>query len=425
MKGYIAPSIMSGIARSNYARMDASSGNAAQQAMQANNLARALITGRSIKMTQQIYSNTVNPANTNILNIVPRNVGLILGFFVECNFALADPGAGNSYTLSPFGPANVLQQIVFNDLNNNVRIQTSGWHTHFINSVKKRRPFASVSTFSGLPIAYGNNFGGNLAANQAQNIIQAATTYDHTHFAQGVQMMYWVPLAYSDFDLRGAIYANVVNATMNLQLTITPSATAFGANAADPTLAVYNAGSGSSGGAWGTACTVNVYQVYYDQLPVASNGAPVLPIMDLSTIYELKNTSLTGVTVNQDFPIPYSNFRDFLSTVAVFDNQTGGAYPAAGSDIAYWALQSANFTNIFKVTPKYVGLWDRSEINSDFPGGVYYFPSRDKPISTVQYGNLQLILNASTINGTPSVLMGYEDFALTNTLVGAASLAGS
>lgn len=397
-------------------------GNAAMSAAQTNMAARALITSRAVKMTQKIFSSTFNPANGNVVNVIPRNVGLILGFWIEVNATIADPGAGMTYNITNLGAANALQQVLFYDLNNNIRVQTSGWHLHAVNSAKKKRPFGSCDTLISYPMGYGNNFGGNLAANQSQNLFQAASVYDHTHFAQGVQMLYWLPLAYSDFDLRGAIYANVVNATMNMQLTLTPSAQAFVANATDPTLALYEAAAGSSGGAWGTQVTINVYQVYYDQLPVAQNGAPVLPISDLSTIYELKNTALTGLAAGQDFPIPYSNFRDFLSTFAIFDNQTGGAYPVAGSDINYWALQSANFTNIFNVAPKYVGMWDRSEIGDDFPTGLYYFPTRDKPISTVQYGNMNLVLNASTVNAGAQVLMGYEDFALVNSVVGAASL---
>lgn len=395
----------------------------AQQAMQANLLARQLITGRAIKMTQKIFSNTFNPANNNILNVIPRNVGLILGFWVEIVATLTDPTSTNASVLTGFGPANVLQQVVFTDLNNNVRIQTAGWHLHFINSAKAKWPFGAPRTNTAFPVNFGNNFGGNTAANQSNNLFAAPTTYNTASTPQGVQFLYWVPLAYSDFDLRGAIYANVVNATMNLQLVITPTAQAFVAAAADPTLAVYQVSTTAGSQGWGTTMTVNVYQVYYDQLPMAQNGAPVLPIMDLSTIYELKNTAVTGVTVNQDFPIPYSNFRDFLSTFAIYDNNNAGVVRADGSDVNYWALQSANFTNIFNVAPKYVGMWDRMELRDDFPPSVYYFSTRDKPISTVQYGNMNLILNASIVTSASSaVLVGYEDFALTNTIVGAASL---
>jgi P3 major capsid protein len=384
----------------------------ATKAAQANSLARSLITSRAIKMTQNIYSNTINPQNTQTVQIPIRNVGLLLGFWVDINIAVADPGAGNTYNLTPFGPANVLQQIILTDLNNNVRIQTAGWHLHFVNTAKKRRPFCSAATLTNYPIAYGDNW---------TTAFAATTQITHAGFAtQNVYMRYWVPAAYSDFDLRGSMYMNVVNAVAYLQLTLTPSAQAFVAAGADPTLAVYQGSGGAPVSGWGTTCVINVYQVYYDQLPVTTQGQVILPITDLSAIYEIKNVAYQGITAGQDFPIPYSNYRDFLSTFVVWDN--GGTLDT-GANTNYWALQSANFTNIFKVSPNLQAIFARNEVGDDFPAGVYYFPTRDKPISTVMYGNMNLILNAAgNINAGAVALVGFEDFALVNTLVGAASL---
>jgi hypothetical protein len=153
---------------------------------------------------------------------------------------------------------------------------------------------------------------------------------------------------------------------------------------------------------------------------MASNGAPVLPFLDLSTIYELKNTAYTGMVTGQDFPLPYSNFRDFLSTFAIWNN---GATLDIGAFTTAWKLQSANFTNIFNISPNLAAIQGRNEIQDDFPSGVYYFPSRAKPISTTQYGNMELVLTPTgVIAAGAKVLIGYEDFALVNTLVGAASL---
>src|SRR5262245_46486379 len=74
--------------------------------VQANAAASALIKTRAIRMVQQIYSTTVNPANTPVVNVVPQAVGLVLGFLVEINATLAAPDAG--YALTPWGPANAL-----------------------------------------------------------------------------------------------------------------------------------------------------------------------------------------------------------------------------------------------------------------------------------------------------------------------------
>jgi hypothetical protein len=294
---------------------------------------------------------------------------------------------------------------------------------HCINSAKGNVPFLAARQNINYPVAFGDVFGGNLTGNLTNNIIQAATQYDHTHFAQGVQCMYWVPSAYDMNDLRGSYYANVVNANAQLQFTINPSNQAFVANTADPINAVYQAIGASTGGAWGTNFTVNIYQVYYDQLPVdPQTKQAVLPYLSMSIIYDLKTQTFPGVVVNQDFPISYSNFRDFLSTTAIFDNPNNGVFGAPGADVNYWALRQANSMNIFQYPPKYTGFFNRAVIGDDFPPNVYYFDSRNKPISTVAFGNMQLILNALTANGTPNVQVGFEAFSYQNTIAAASSL---
>jgi hypothetical protein len=424
LKSKISAPLMRSVAvpPSNYARMDAA-GNQSITASQLNDQATALITTRAIRMMQQISTQTVNPANQNVINIAPQNVGLVLGFLVEVNATLADPGAGNSYALSPFGPANAFSQIQFNDLSNVTRIQTTGWHLHSINSAKNGRPYLSARNNLNYPVGFGDTFGQNLAVNQANNIIQAAAQYDHTHFAQGVQMLYWVPMAYNALDLRGSYYANVVNASANLQLTINPSTSAFVANTGDPINAVYQAVGASTGGAWGTSFTVTVYQVYYDQLPIDTKSKqPILPYLSMSVIYDLKNVTYPAVTANNDFPISYANFRDFLSTTLIYDNPQSGVFGPPGADVNYWALRSANSLNIFKYTPKYTGVFSRAILGDDFPSQCYYFDSRTKPISTLAFGNMQMILNAAVAFGTPQVLAGFEAFSYQNTIAAASSL---
>jgi hypothetical protein len=382
----------------------------AQQQMsaaQANAAARALITSRAIKMTQNIYSNTVDLTANQTIQVPLRNVGLVLGWWIDLVLTTGVSGTAN-FALTDWGPANLLQQIVLTDLNNNVRIQTTGWHLNAVNSAKKRRPFGSTNTLTTYPINYGNNFTGVFAA-----------TAPTTGTGGSAKVRFWVPAAYSDYDLRGAMYMNVVNATAYLQMTFPTLAQAFPlSTAADATLGIAQGASTATAPTTGNV-VVNVYQVYYDQLPVAGNNV-VLPFTDLSTIYEIKNVTYTGMVTGQDFPIPYSNFRDFLSTFVIYDN---GGTLGIGADVNYWALQSANFTNIFKVTPNLQALFSRNELGDDFPKGTYYFPTRDKPISTVQYGNMNLILNPTgTVNAGAQLLVGYEDFALVNTLVGAASI---
>lgn len=381
---------------------------------QANLMARNLVSQNAVKRTQQIWSGTVDPTTQPVINIPPRNVGLLLGFIVtvQTNVAVA-ASTGTVLTRTNFGPANLLTKVSFDDLLNNTRINVSGRYLSLLNSARGGAPYLAARTNDNLPMSYGNHFPslyqGGATINQGANSDVSAT--------------YFVPLAYSDKDLRGSIWLNVVNATANLQLTLNQN------------VASARTKTGASDAVYATAnentqpadvsvdpFTVTVYQVYYDQLPMGQNGA-ILPMHDLATIYELKETAFSGIVQNQDFPLPYSNFRDFLSTFVLFrNNATNSLTFATEADIAYLALESANYTNIFKVEPRIAAAWGRQTIEDDFPLGCYYVPTRSKPISTVQYGNMQVILNANTVQSNASVIVGWEAFALTNIIGQAQSL---
>lgn len=398
------------------------SGKGAQQMTpdqfrQINLANRQAIVTQSIRRQQQIFSQTFAPTAGVVLNIQPRYAGLLLGFFVEVSATLTV--GTNNYLRTAWGAANFIQQVKFDDLSNNTRIQTTGWHLNAVNTAKAKYPYLAVSSLSSYPVGYGNTFTANIAVAPSTLTTAGATA----------KMMFWVPLAYSELDLRGAMWMNVVNATANLQLTMATTAQAFVAQTADPTLAVYQADATGATGAI-SSYTVTVHQVYYDQLPTYAQGPqagnPILPIGDLSTMYQLWNTALSGLVTAQDFNIPYANFRSYLSTLVIYDNQTGGAYPAAATDINYWMLQTANFTNIFKYPGWFPGVYERLAVMDDYPLGSYYFDSRAKPINTIQYGNQQLIINPNgTVQTGANILVGWEYFSITNTLIGAASLAGS
>lgn len=387
-----------------------SAGASSMTPQQINALQRAAVLNAAVSMTQQVYSTTLvggsSPLASNVLQIVPRNVGLIKRFIIEISGTVKNTDA-NVAALTQFGLSNLIQSIQFTDLNNNQRVNTSGWHLTMLQAAKYRRPYGSgYALETDNMTGFGENFPVIVAPSPAAGANSTA-----------FRAQFELPLAYNDDDLRGAVFANVVNATMQLQITLNPQPAAT--TATDNTLAVWG-GLVAGANLFYNSITVTVYQEYLDQLPVGKNGT-VLPILDLSTIYELKTTPFQAITAGQDFPIPYANFRDFLSTFAVFYN---GAARTNGSDINYWALQSANFTNLWKQGPLLCAYKARMILNTDYPLGVYYFSSRRKPISTLQYGNMELVLNAITAGAGSYILVGWEDFALVNTLTNAGSLAG-
>lgn len=378
---------------------------------QLNSMQRQAVLAQAVSMTQNISSSTQFPPSNPVLNLVPRNVGLIKRFVVEIVATLNNTG-GAVATLTDFGLSNLLSNVQFTDLNNNVRINTSGAHLSLLSSAKRRHAYLGSNDLVGNT---GNNTPSMFNVPQsAWGIFQAPATIAAGGNAT-LRAVFEIPLAYSDHDLRGAVYANVINASMNLQLTFNQNAISAGT---DNTTAVYSGSAGTF-----TQAVVNVYQEYYDQLPVGKNGV-VLPMVDLSTVYELKTTSFSAITPSTDYPIPFSNFRDFFSAFVIYNNNGLSAGRAFGTDINYWALQSANFTNLWKIDPLFAAARAVEVLQTQLPAGTYYHSFRQKPLSTTQYGNMELIVNPITATANAYATVMLEDMAIVNTLSSAGSLAG-
>ena len=400
-------------------------------AAQTNMAARQLVIQQGVDEWLPIYSNSQTPTPGQVYNVPVRNVGLIKRFLIQVAAKFLNATAGETQTLAAFGASNFFSNITLTDLSSQQRINTAPWHLNLVASAKRRRVFgaAPVLNTGGTAITvpqktvfgFGNAFQGTSSATEASNsqLMFAANLaagtggYLFAHFE--------VPVTYTDHDLRGGIFAGVTSATMNLAFTINPNMFQP-ASAGDPTLGLYQSSASPSTAALSTTI-VTVYQNIIDQIPIGQNGGPVLPMMDLSTAYLLNNTAVSGIVQTQDNPIPYANFRSFYSTSLVYDN---AGTLNTGDDINYFALQAANYTNIWKLDPFTAALKARSIIGNDPPAGTYYFDHRNKPINTVQYGNMELIVNPSAVSGgTAAFLVGFEALALINQVTQAGSLYGS
>ena len=371
-----------------------------------NMMARQAIVNRAAEFTQQIYSNSfkVNQdVQGTIVNIIPRNVGLVLGFTVRVDMDVVVP-AGVTLTRTPYGAMNLLSRVEFIDLSNFQRIQTSGWHLAIVNSARYRRVVGSAFvTDSPTGMGSTRDVGINVPAT-----IAASTT-------QRISFVYDVPLAYSRDDLRGAIYAAVVSASMALNLTINPAIVTTGT---DATGSVYSA---TGAGTIVQNAKVTCYQRFYEQLPGNSaTGGPLLPFQDLSTTYQLQQTSLTGLAPAQDFPIPFSNFRQFLSTTLIYDN---GGVLNPGNDVNYVAMQTANTTTFSKKEPWLLQYENRNAMHDDLPLGVFHLDHRRRPVDTAVYGNQSILVNPITVANGAQILVGWESMAMQAIVSASGSLA--
>ncbi len=336
-----------------------------------------------------------SPGPGSILTFYLRNVGLVKRLIVRFK-ATVTAGATSTQTLTKWGLANFISNVSFFDLGNNQRINSTGWHLTAVSSAKRRRVFGAAYT-SDTPLGYGNN----------NNRVMYAPASISANGTSEIDFQLEIPFVKNDTDLRGAIYADVTQATMQVQITLNPNM--FVSSTADPTLAMYQ--SGGSDLASLSALTVNFWQNYLDQLPRASNGAPILPSQDLATAYLLNNTASGLPVANQDNGAAFVNSRTYESVTFGYDNN--GTLNVNGSDINYIQLQSANFTNILNLDGRMIGLMERNVLMDDFPAGMYYLDFRHRPIDTNQYGNMQLVINPSSVGGSGAFfLYGWEAYGI-------------
>lgn len=368
--------------------------------------ARAGILRYGVDRLQPIFNQSFTPANQNIVNVPPQNVGLLRGFLVKVSGTLRNTDGVTAAARTQFGASNLLTNIQFTDINNTVRHQTQGWHIGLVNSAKQPMVFGGAYA-PNVPVNYGNNYDVQTCP---------ATLADATDAA--VQFYYYVPVSYGKYDFRGAMWAGVTNAVAQLQLTI--NTTPFADTGSDPGLAVFSGAAGN----WkaGTTVNIQVWQDYIDQIPLMPDGTPILPTNDIQLLYQLNNTTFSGLVAAQDFNVPFANFRSYLSTCLVYDN--GGSFNA-GTDINYMMLQTANQSQIWRYGPEEAALLARTTFMADPPSGVYYFDHRARPISTQQFGNMQISLNPSVVNANAAVWAGWEYFAQANQVQYASSLGGA
>ena len=351
----------------------------------------------AVDMWQQlnpILPSSVGPGS--VITIQLRNVGLVKRLVVEFS-ATITAGATSTQTLTPLGLANLISNITFIDLGNNTRINSTGWHLNVVSSVKRRRVFGAAYT-SDTPNGYGNN----------NNRVMYAPATIAANGTTPIRFVLEIPFVKNNHDLRGSIFADVTNAVMQVQLTLNPQM--FVSSTADKTLAVYQ--SGSTDLASLSAVTVQCNQNYLDQLPRnPQNAAPILPALDIGTAYLLNNTASGLPVVNQDNGFSFVNARTYESVAMIYDNN--GTLNVNGSDLNYIQVTSANFTQILRYDGMMAVINERDIMGCDFPAAMRYLDFRHRPISTDQYGNMQLIFNPSSVLGSAAtILFGWEAYGV-------------
>jgi hypothetical protein len=367
--------------------------------------ASAFLRANGKRFTQQIFATTITPVfgSQQIVNVPIQPVGLITKFFVEVVTTVTNPAGGSTLTRTGMGPWNSLSMVQYTDPNSSARIATPGWHLANVITRRHRRiPGAAVTTDA----PGGGGATSTPIACPATIAANAAGT---------VAAVYEVPLAFGRHTLKGSVFSGAVFATQSLQLTFNP---AFAKATGTPLDAVFT-GSGTGANAPTYSTQIIVYQEYWDQFPLQ-----LIPMLspDLSTVYEIKQTSLASLIVSSDNYVRFSNLRQFQSTVLAYDN---GGVLNAGTDINYFALQSANQTNEWKRSPRLQAYLTRNAYGDELPAGFYMFDFSEDPIVTAAEGNTVLVINPSAVSANAVLNIGWEDLGVSSVLASAPSLAGT
>jgi hypothetical protein len=392
-----------------------SAGNTAttqQSQQQQNDAAQRTVLAMARPMIQQFgvmpgVPGGANAALGGVYTQVLQNVGLNTKLTIEVSGTIS-AAAAETLKKTPFGLSNALSNIQLTDLSNYQRVNAYGCQLFLLNSLRKQQPWGCAYV-NDSPVNMGSTW---LINNAPAAVVGAA--------AVPFRIFYEVPLAYHDYDLRGAIYAQVTSAQWRLQVTVNPNFV-VGSGAADTLFNCFQSTTANNVGNVSIS-SIQVYQHYLDQIPPGPNGMPVLPLLSLAWNYLILNAPQTGILQSNDFPVQYANFRTFLSTIAIFDN--AGTFNT-GSDVNYVGIQVANQTFLEKLDPYMATLKARMYFGDDPPPGVYVFDHRRWPIVTNQFGNTQFVLNANQVNNGASLQMFYEMLSVQAQAINAGSLAAS
>jgi hypothetical protein len=393
-------------------------GNAAQQlqaANDANMAARAMIIANGVDMSFPLQ--TQNPVWTqgqvSSLTFQVKPTGLLKRLWIKVTGTITVTTVGatvsNTAQVLPqvgLGFANFFSNIQLLDPFTNFRINTSGWHIKMA-EFARRMNAAMIGYVPGQVAGAANATPEGLGGNIWSPIINCPATVTQAGGAKTFEYWYEIPVAYSDHNLSGSIWAGSVEATISLSLQINPN---FIVNSGitDNVLAGY-VGSANPTAATMTGLAVTVYQNVYDQVPRAADGSLVLPALDLQHAYMFINSNITGLTAGQTQQVVYTPWRNFLSTFMVYDNN---GVLNTGSDVTQIAIQTANAYNLYTVEPHLHSLWSREKIGFDWPAGTYFFDTRDKPIKTLQYGQMSIAFTPLSVGSTAAqLLIAYEMMA--------------
>jgi hypothetical protein len=394
---------------------------AAMQAFQANDAIRKAWLSSSAPLIQAVAfaAPTYAQGSATTVNMLGSATGLIRKFYLVVTGTL-NATSGTFIPSGPFGITNLLSNITFTDLNTRVRHNTTGPHMHMIQAARRGwipgmalTAAAMSETFgaTGNGCAWGNNF----FTNSAPTTFTGGT-------AKNFQWTWEIPVAYTDTDLRGCIWANQVTANNLLSFTINPNFFATNSGGADVSGSAYNTATAALGTTLPTLTNLKftLYQDMFVQGPQDKNGNILLPQVDMAYSYNLLMVPAQALQANSDNVFFAAPNRQILSHMLLWDNYLYNTTPA-GSDVTSIKIQIANSLVVRQMEPGILGYWTRNLIGTDMPvassGGTsttkfdfttYYIDTRRRPLNVQTSGNIGIYFNPNSVQGGAALNIGYE-----------------
>ncbi len=298
-------------------------------------------------------------------------------------------------TQSQFGPWNFVAQIEYVDFAGVRHIQTTGAHLHMLNSVKARRSLGNSQKMFGY-VASETGIDTDLL--ELPTAVAEATAY----------FTLYVPLAVDpSTDLRGAVLAQTDRGEHYINITFVNAAVG-----ADPFVYPYTAGTVALTA--GDTIGVTAFQHYI--MPQGGVAPGNLPMIDLSTVYELQGNLFDNANIAAGLP-KYTNWpnnRAVMSALHLFNQgATGGQLN--GTDLQRITLLVNGNTNVREQTPSLLRLMQRDMMGWDWPSGIYYLGAQTQPITTQLYGNVQTKWDVLTAAANTYIQSQFESTYLAGT----------
>jgi hypothetical protein len=361
--------------------------NAAQMG-QANYQQRMAFLTYGKRMRKELATVTEAVGGTSRVQLF--NVGVLTKLLLEVT---VDITIGTAIAVpSAFAPWNLIRRLKVQDYDGTDRVNLSGFQLWVLNSVRNKQFYggnnqsgAAVFTNPVVPTAVANG--------QIRFFIEVPIAFDVDNPDMKLQ------------DTRGAIMSQTNVGQMFLNIDWNTSLYGNGdidsvyAGAATTTVVGQNA----------TPITLTVWQDFIMPQPIPGTNVVPLPRADLQTVYELAG----GVRSNDNLAVGAEKLLDLPNVRSVigsyFNYVTGGA--VAQGNLSELRL-IVNGNQIFQDNTELSQLFtQRQFLNTDLVAGVFFYNSRQTPIQTAIYGNVQAGLTPAVVSGgNQYVEIMYESF---------------